>query len=92
MVKQAAAARTTELEPIDRLEEKVKLLVDVISQLRAEQARSAEENARLSQEIAALRARLADADTASGELTALRQEREVVRSRVAEMLQQLEAI
>ena len=92
MVKQAAAARTAELEPIDRLEEKVKLLVDVITQLRAEQARSAGEHARLTQEIAALHARLADADAASGELTALRQEREVVRSRVAEMLQQLEAI
>jgi len=92
MVKQAAAARTTELEPIDRLEEKVKLLVGVITQLRAEQERSAEEHARLSQEITLLRARLADADATSGELTALRQEREVVRSRVAEMLQQLEAI
>jgi uncharacterized protein involved in exopolysaccharide biosynthesis len=92
MVKQAVAARTTELDPIDRLEDKVKLLVDVITQLRAEQARSADEKARLAQEIASLRGRLADADAATGELTALRQEREVVRSRVAEMLQQLEAI
>jgi regulator of replication initiation timing len=92
MIKQAVAARTTELDPIDRLEEKVRLLVDVISQLRAEQTRSADEKARLVQEIAALRARLADADATTGELTALRQERDVVRSRVAEMLQQLEAI
>jgi regulator of replication initiation timing len=92
MIKQAVAARTTGLDPIDRLEEKVRLLVDVISQLRAEQTRSADEKARLVQEIAALRARLADADATTGELTALRQERDVVRSRVAEMLQQLEAI
>jgi FtsZ-binding cell division protein ZapB len=92
MIKQAVAARTTDLEPIDRLEEKVKLLVDVITQLRAEQARSAEEHARLSQEISSLRAQLADADAVNGEVTALRQEREVVRTRVAEMLQQLEAI
>jgi FtsZ-binding cell division protein ZapB len=92
MVKQAVAARTTELDPIDRLEEKVKLLVDVITQLRAEQARSADEKARLVQEIASLRGRLADAEATTGELTALRQEREVVRSRVAEMLEQLEAI
>ena len=92
MVKQAVAARTTELDPIDRLEEKVKLLVDVITQLREEQARSADEKTRLVQEIASLRGRLADAEATTGELTALRQEREVVRSRVAEMLQQLEAI
>jgi regulator of replication initiation timing len=94
MVKQAAAAAlpTTELDPIDRLEEKVKRLVDVIAQLRAEQARSADEHARLAEEIASLRARLADADAAGGELTALRQERDIVRARVAEMLEQLEAI
>ena len=92
MVKQAVATRTTELDPIDRLEEKVKLLVDVITQLRDEQARSADEKTRLVQEIASLRGRLVDAEATTGELTALRQEREVVRSRVAEMLQQLEAI
>ena len=93
MVKQAAAARTTDLDPIDRLEEKVKLLVDVITQLRADHARSASENARLAEELALLRGRLADTEAAaSGELSALRSEREIVRSRVAEMLQQLEAI
>ena len=41
MVKTAAAARTTELDPIDRLEEKVRRLVQMIAQLRAEQARAA---------------------------------------------------
>lgn len=92
MVKQAAVARTTELDPIDRLEEKVRMLVEVITQLRAQQARSADDNARLVQEINLLRARLADAEATSGELSALRQEREIVRSRVAEMLQQLESI
>jgi FtsZ-binding cell division protein ZapB len=86
------ATRTTDLEPIDRLEEKIKLLVDAISQLRAEQERSNEERERLIQEITALRSKLADADATSGELVALRQERDVVRSRVAEMLQQLDAI
>lgn len=94
MVKQATAAatRTTDLEPIDRLEEKIKRLVDAISQLRAEQERSTEERERLIQEITALRSKVADADSTSGELAALRQERDVVRSRVADMLQQLEAI
>jgi hypothetical protein len=35
---------------------------------------------------------LAENEVSSGELTALREERDVVRSRVAEMLEQLEAI
>ena len=90
MVKQAVA-RTVDLEPIDRLEEKVKLLVTMITQLRAEQAKSSDENARLTQELNELRARLADTElTSSSELTALREERDVIRTRVAEMLQHLE--
>lgn len=92
MVKTTAAARTTELDPIDRLEEKVKRLVEMIAQLRAEQARTAGDNARLAQELDALRARLADAENTAGELTALRDERDMIRARVAEMLEQLEAI
>jgi len=92
MAKQAALARTTDLDPIDRLEEKVKLLVDMIAQLRAEQARSAQDKAGLLQEIDTLRARLTDAESTSTELTALRDERELIRTRVADMLQQLEAI
>jgi regulator of replication initiation timing len=94
MVKQAAAARTTDvdLDPIDRLEEKVKRLVELISQLRAEQTRAADDNARLMQEIDTLRARVADGERAGTELVALRDERDMIRTRVAEMLEQLEAI
>ena len=93
MVKQATAvARTTDLEPIDRLEEKVKRLVEIITQLREEQARSANENVRLGQELTLLRAQLADAEATGTELSALRDERELIRSRVTEMLEQLEGI
>ena len=88
-----AVARTIDLEPIDRLEEKVKLLVSMVTRLRGEQARATEENARLSQEIEVLRARLAETEsTSTAELSALRDERDVIRTRVAEMLQQLDAI
>jgi regulator of replication initiation timing len=92
MAKQALAGLSVDLEPIDRLEEKVTRLVSIVSQLRTEQTRALDENARLSQEIDALRARLADADAVNSELLALRDERDLIRSRVAEMLQQLEAI
>jgi regulator of replication initiation timing len=93
MIKSAAARTSqTDLDPIDRLEEKVRRLIDMIAQMRTAQAKSAEDNARLAQEITSLRARLADAEPAATEIGALRDEREIIRTRVAEMLEQLEAI
>jgi len=91
MAKQAVV-RTVDLEPIDRLEEKIKLLVGILTQLRAEQAKAADENTRLTQEIASLRARLADAEGADAEMVALRGERELIRNRVNDMLAQLEGL
>ena len=91
MAKQAVA-RITDLDPIDRLEDKIKLLVNMVTQLRAEQARAAEDNVRLSGEIDALRARLSDAEGTGAELEALRDERDVIRNRVADTLAQLEAL
>jgi regulator of replication initiation timing len=85
-----AVARALDLEPIDRLEEKVKLLVEMLTRLRADQARAAEENTRLAREIDGLRARLSDADATNSELAALRDERDVIRTRVTEMLEHLE--
>jgi len=91
MAKQAVA-HSTDLEPIDRLEEKIKLLVDMVTRLREEQTKATDDNARLSREIDSLRARLADADGVSVELDALRDERDVIRTRVADMLSQLESL
>ena len=99
MAKQAVVARTVDLEPIDRLEEKIRLLVDTVTQLRTEQAKAVDENARLTDEnrrltndVASLRARLADAESTGAELATLREERDVIRTRVADMLAQLDAI
>ena len=91
MAKQAVT-RTVDLEPIDRLEEKIGLLVGMVTQLRAEKAQALDANARLEAQIEQLRSQLADADQVSSELSALREEREVIRTRVSEMLQQIEAI
>ena len=87
-----AVARAVDVEPIDRLEEKLKTLVAVIDRLRGESAKAVEDNQRLSREVEALRARVAEAEGTAGELTALREERELVRSRVTDMLQQIEAL
>jgi regulator of replication initiation timing len=91
MAKQAYA-RATEIDPIDRLEEKIKLLVEMVTRLRNEQAKAADDNARLAQEIDMLRGRIAGAQGTQAELDALRAERDAIRDRVSEMLSQLESI
>lgn len=86
------AARSIELEPIDRLEEKVKALVTMVERMKSEQARAAEENQRLSRELDAMRGRLAASDSVNSELSGLKEERDLIRTRVGEMLEQLEAL
>jgi regulator of replication initiation timing len=84
--------RGVDAEPIDRLEEKVKLLVAMMGRMREEQARASEENLRLAREIESLRVRLADSEAVRAELSSLREERDVVRSRVSELLEELEGL
>jgi regulator of replication initiation timing len=85
-------ARSVELEPIDRLEEKLKRLVGMVEGMKAEQARAAEENQRLTREVESMRSRLAAGETVATELSTLREERDIIRARVGEMLEQLEAL
>jgi hypothetical protein len=91
-VAKAVLTRGVDLEPIDRLEEKLKKLVNLIDRLRAENARAAQDNDRLLRELDAMRSRLTAAEGTDSELAALREERELVRSRVSDMLQQLEGL
>ena len=86
------ATRSVDLEPIDRLEEKVKRLVGMVDRMKAEHARAAEENQRLAREIDAMRARAAASDGLVAELSSLKEERDVIRTRVTDMLDQLEAL
>ena len=86
------ATRSVELEPIDRLEEKIKALVGLMDRLKADAARAAEENQRLSRELDAARGRLAASEGLSSELSLMKEERDVIRTRVSEMLEQLEAL
>jgi predicted nuclease with TOPRIM domain len=86
------APSTIELAPIDRLEEKLRMLVGMVERLKSEQAHAVEENQRLVREVDALRARLTATEPLAGELSALREERDVIRARVGEMLEQLDAL
>jgi FtsZ-binding cell division protein ZapB len=87
-----AAVRSVDLEPIDRLEEKIKLLVGMVERLKSEQTRAAEEHQRLSRDLDAMRAQVASSDSVAMELSTLKEERDVIRTRVTDMLDQLEAL
>ena len=84
--------KTAGLESIDRLEEKIKLLVGTIGRIKGEQARAAEENVRLKSEIEALKGRVNSAESAGAEVTTLREERDLIKSRVSDMLKQLDSL
>jgi regulator of replication initiation timing len=86
------AVRSVDLEPIDRLEEKVKLLVGMVERMKSEQASAAEENQRLSRELDSMRSRLSAGETLASEVSTLKEERDVIRTRVGEMLEALEAL
>jgi regulator of replication initiation timing len=84
--------RPVEFEPIDRLEEKMKQLVGLVERLRGENAELAVANSRLTLVMESLQSRLSVDEGCSAELLSLREEREVIRGRVAEMLEQIEAL
>jgi regulator of replication initiation timing len=86
------ATRGAELESLDRLEDKVKRLVAMVERMKADQTKSAEENQQLKAEIESLRSRAATGETLSTEIAALKDERDVIRTRVGDMLTQLEAL
>ena len=92
-LKMAKQRRGVELEPIDRLEEKVKLLV---GDGRADEGRAGARGRREPAAVARARrdARRAwpPSDSLATELSTLKEERDVIRTRVGEMLEQLEAL
>jgi hypothetical protein len=91
-VVKAVATGPVDLEVIDRLEEKVKALVGMVERLRADSARMADENSRLLRELDAARARIVEVEDTNSEIAVLREERDLIRSRVGEMLQQIESL
>lgn len=92
MAKTAVATRSVDVDPIDRLEEKLKALVEMIERLRAENARQADENVKLTRELEAAHAQLVDAQASGADAASLREERDLIRTRVHEMLSTIEAL
>ena len=84
--------RSSALEPLNRLEDKVKRLIGLVERLQQEKASEIGESERLNSELDALRTRLAESDNADSEVAVLRAERDQIRTRVTGILEQLEAI
>jgi regulator of replication initiation timing len=88
----AVATRSLDLESIDRLEEKIKLLVTLVERLRSNEGKLSAENTPLVRELDTALARLTESEGSGAEIAALREEREVIKSRVDDMLAQIESL
>lgn len=89
MVRTGAAV---DVQPIDRLEDKIRQLVTMVDTLRAERAKAIDEAARLTRELDAARARLGESANASAEVATLREERDLIRSRVTQMIAHIDRL
>jgi uncharacterized coiled-coil DUF342 family protein len=83
---------TTDLQPIDRLEDKVRQLVGMIETLRTERTQALDSVARLERELEVARTRLTETEVASTEAGTLREEREKIRNRVVEMIAHIDKL
>ena len=89
MVRTGAAV---DVQPIDRLEEKLRQLVGMIDTLRAERSKALDDVTRLQRELESAHARIAESTGAAAELGTLREERELIRNRVVQMIAQIDKL
>ena len=85
-------ATATDLGVVERLDDKIRQLIALVEKSRAESVKLRADNERLGKEVHALQAQLSDAAGVATELQAMREERDQVRTRVADMLAQLDAL
>lgn len=86
------AVPAVDLGVVERLDEKIRQLITLVERSRTEAAKLRADNDRLGKEVDGLRAQLVDAEGVATELQAMREERDQVRARVADMLAQLDAL
>ena len=87
-----ATATAADLAVVERLDEKIRQLITLVEKSRAETTKLRADNDRLGKEVDSLQAQLSDAAGVSAELQSMREERDRVRARVADMLAQLDAL
>jgi FtsZ-binding cell division protein ZapB len=88
----STTATAADLGVVERLDDKIRQLITLVEKSRTEATKLRAENERLGKDIDALQAQLINAEGVAVELTALREERDQVRTRVAGMLAQLDAL
>ena len=66
--------------------------MNTIVRIKGDQGRVAEENASLKAEIETLKGRVSTAETAGAEVTTLREERDLIKARVTDMLKLLDGL
>ncbi len=86
------AVPAVDLGVVERLDEKIRQLITLVERSRAEAAKLRADNERLNKDVDALQAQLVDAEGVASELQSMREERDQVRARVADMLAQLDAL
>lgn len=85
-------ATTTDLQPIDRLEEKVRQLVGLIDTLRADRTQALDQVARLERDLDAATTRIGELESNTAETVTLRDEREKIRLRVIEIISHIDKL
>ena len=84
--------QSIDMDTLDRLAEKVSALVQMLEQTRNELADTSENNTRLSNELEALQARFSQSQQDDLDMQTLLDERDQIRTRVTEILDQLESL
>lgn len=83
---------TADLQPIDRLEEKVRQLVTLIDTLRADRTKALDQSARLERDLDAAKSRIEELESGAAESHVLRDERDKIRLRVVEMISHIDKL
>ena len=86
------AVPAVDLGVVERLDEKIRQLITLVERSRTESQKLRADNDRLGKELDALQTQLVDAEGVATELRSMREERDQVRARVADMLAQLDAL
>ncbi len=84
--------QSLDMDTLDRLAEKLSALVQMLEQTRNELADTSENNTRLSNELETLQARFSQSQQDDLEIQTLLDERDQIRARVTEILDQLESL
>jgi len=83
---------TDSLEPVERLAEKVKSLIDILERTQTELAETIDNNQQLQRDFDNLNKQLKNEENTGQDMTRLLDERKHIRTRIEQILEQLEML